>query len=98
MVQPDQGLPDDGFFDTLALGPGITTGGSLGCFALSFNRLGAGAPGRRRFEIVDPDTFEVLISGTTSPVPAPPTVWLLGTGLLLVVTRRWRARVKHLLR
>src|SRR5690606_36000186 len=83
VVQPDAGLPDDGFFDALALGAGIVSGAGLGGFAVSFDYLGAGTPGPQAFDIVDPGTFATLASGTTTAtaVPAPPAGWLLATAL-----------------
>jgi hypothetical protein len=44
-IDPDPGIPDDGFYDALALVAGITPGGSLGGFSVSFDFLGAGTPG-----------------------------------------------------
>ena len=60
-----------------------------GGFAVQFTWLGAGTPGAQPFEIVDPDTFQTLESGSTTVVPLPATGWLLGwaTGLIA-----WRAR------
>ena len=90
MVEPDNFLSNDGFYDALALSGGITPGSSLGSYSVRFNYLGAGAPGSQRFEIVDPFTFDVLDSGQTNLVPVPAAVWLFGSGLigLIVVARR----------
>ena len=77
VVQPDPGLPDNGFFDSLALGAGIAPGAGLSGFAVSFDYLGGGAPGAQPFDIVNPVTFAILESGTTSGVPEPGTLVLL---------------------
>jgi len=92
VVQPDAGIPDNGFFDSLALAAGIAPGASLGGFAVTFDYLGAGVPGAQAFDVVDPDTFAILSSGTTTPVPAPASAWLLATALALVLQRRWPRR------
>jgi hypothetical protein len=92
VVQPDTILQDDGFFDALALVFGIPPGGRLGGFTIVADFLGAGSPGRQRFEILDPLTFDVLDSGFTvpavRPIPEPTTVWLVGLGLAAALVRR----------
>lgn len=92
VVQPDAGLPDDGLFDSLALSTAIAPGGSLGGFAVTFDYLGTGIPGSQAFDIVNPENFAVLSSGTTAAVPGPATGWLLVTALA-TVARRCRPRV-----
>jgi len=91
VIQPDPGLPDDGFYDALALVAGIAPGDSLGGFSVSFDYLGRGTPGAQLFEVIDPATFDLLDDGTTvraaagpgpSPaIPEPATGLLLGMGL-----------------
>jgi len=91
VIQPDPGLPDDGFYDALALVAGIAPGDSLGGFSVSFDYLGSGTPGAQLFEVIDPATFDLLDDGTTvraaagpgpSPaIPEPATGLLLGMGL-----------------
>lgn len=89
-VQPDAGLPDDGFFDALALGAGIGPGEFLGGFSVSFAFLGQGSPGAQRFDILNPITLAVLESGTTT-VPAPSAGILLATAAMALSMRlRWR--------
>ncbi len=87
VIQPDTVLPDDGFYDALALVAGIAPGNSSGGFGVRFDYLGAGTPGAQVFDVVDPFTFEVLDSGLTqaSVVPAPAAIWLFGSGLLGLV-------------
>jgi hypothetical protein len=99
-VQPDPLLPDDGFFDVLALGSGVAPGQSLGGFSVLFDWLGTGVPGAQLFEVIDPETFLATDSGSTRPrvvtppvtsVPEPGTLGLLGCGLLaLAFARRHR--------
>lgn len=94
LIQPDGAIPDDGFFDVLATGPGIGAGASLAGFSVQFDFAGAGAPGAQLFEIVDPGTFAVIDSGMTTAllppgaVPEPSTLALAGLGLLAFAMRR----------
>ena len=72
VVQPDLGIPDDGFYDGLSIGlGGIAPGGSASGFSVTFNYLGGGAPGAQPFEVVDPVTFAPLFSGSTVAASAP---------------------------
>lgn len=90
-IQPDPSLPDDGFYDALALGAGIAPGDSLGGFSVQFDFLGQGTPGAQPFEIVDPFTFDILDAGTTqlmASVPEPQTLWLMALGLVVLVALR----------
>ena len=82
VIQPDPGLPDDGFYDALALVVGIAPGDSLGGFGVQFDFLGSGIPGVQTFDIVDTSTFATLDSGLTQVVPIPAALWLFGSGLL----------------
>lgn len=93
VIQPDVGIPANGFFDALALVFGITTGISQGGFAVSFDYLGAGNPGAQRFEIVDPYTFSTLQTGftfaatpPTSTVPEPNALALMLLALALLLS------------
>jgi hypothetical protein len=81
-IQPDPGLPDDGFYDALALGPGIAPSDSLGGFSVQFDFLGAGTPGSQFFEVIDPSTFNTLDSGFTQVIPLPAAIWLFASGLI----------------
>lgn len=74
VIQPDSGIPSNGFFDALALIDGISPATSLGGFAVLFDFLGTGSPGAQRFDIVDPTTFVTLQTGFTSAASVvPPT-------------------------
>lgn len=104
-IQPDPGLPDDGFADWLDLDFfGIAEGDVLGGFSVMFDFLGTGTPGSQFFDIVDPDTFDVLFSGVTElgdvvvPVSAPASASLFALGLLLIAfsIRRRRASIQLL--
>jgi hypothetical protein len=87
VVQPDPGLPvpDDGFYDALALSVGIAPGGSLSGFEVQFDYLGTNSPGAQFFEVIDPDTFATLDSGFTQVVPLPAAIWLFMSGLIGLV-------------
>jgi hypothetical protein len=98
VIQPDPGLPDDGYYDALADSSGtvIPLGGATGGFVVSFDWLGSGLPGAQEFEIVHPETFETLFSGTTTPVVTaiaePTTLWLLAVGVVALVVHRRQQR------
>jgi len=86
-IEPDLGIPDDGFADWLALGTPIDGGATLSGFVVAFTFLGSGMPGDFLFDIVDPNTFDVLDTGvatlaTASEIPIPGAVWLFAAGLL----------------
>ncbi len=86
-IQPSTTLPDDGFYDALALSGGIAAGGSLGGFTVRFDYLLGGTPGSQAFDIIDPITFATLDSGQTvlAAVPVPAAIWLFGSGLLALL-------------
>ena len=84
VIQPDSGLPADGFFDALVLdqADALDNGESQSGFSMTFDFLGTGAPGALPFDFLDAN-FTVIASGrTTLPgggggtVPEPAT-WLL---------------------
>lgn len=83
-IQPDAGIPADGYADYLALGQGVTPGGSVSGFAVSFSFLGSGRPGAQSFDIVDPITFATLASGVTIPAPGFPPSEAPEPGALLL--------------
>lgn len=89
VVQPDAGLPDDGFLDGLAL----TDNPSLVLpFTLTFVWLGSGQPASQRFELYDLEGgFSVIESGTTIVVPETQGLQLAASlGLLAWLCSRRR--------
>lgn len=85
IIQPDASIPDDGFYDVLALVTGIASGDSLGGFRVSFDWLGGNNPTSQFFEIIEPSTFGVLEAGqttiSTTAIPEPLSIILLASGL-----------------
>jgi hypothetical protein len=67
VVQPDAGLPADGFFDTLSLNGGLLPGKSQSGFSVQTTYTGQGTPGSQLFNIVDSVTFAILDFGDTTP-------------------------------
>lgn len=76
-IQPDPGLPDDGFYDAMAL---VSFPTELTGFAIDFIWLGAGTPGSQPFVVYD-DSFATIVSGQTVLVPEPSTLVLLAAGI-----------------
>lgn len=89
VIQPEPLFSDDGFYDALvwneanAIDPGETVEG----FSVSFDWLGIGDPGPQSFEIIDPDTFETVHTGTTIPEPATLVLFMIG-GIVALRRRR----------
>ena len=91
LIDPDSGIPDDGFADWLALGTSLGVGETLGGFGLTFDLIVGSLPDMLAFTIIDPNTFDILdegfatlINGGVSDVPLPAAMWvfLVGLGLL----------------
>jgi len=78
VLQPEPVLLDDGAYDAKALDAGISIGQTLAGFAVSFDWAGISEPGPQPYDIIDPQTFQTIVSGTTIPEPA--TLLLLGLG------------------
>lgn len=97
LIQPDILLPDDGYYDALALIHGISPNSSLSGFSVQFNYLLSDIPGSQYFEIRDSITFGLLESGNTerlaeANIPEPNSLLILiqGIGLLIMSTRKKR--------
>ena len=88
---PVDGVGVDGGYDALAelfpIGPAMTARG----YSVSFDWFGRGRPGWQYYEIVDPDTFEIIDSGWTVPEAG----MLLLFGLAAVLGRK-RCRLSKL--
>lgn len=99
VVQPDQALGADGFFDALLIDPSgaITPGLETGGFSVQFDWGGTGGPGLFEFTVNDPVTFDVVEAGravaapgTPSPVPEPAALGLILVALAAVGVVRHR--------
>lgn len=97
-IEPDLGIPDDGFHDWLALADPLAGGATLGGFTALFTYLGSGAPGGFLFDIVDPVTFAVRESGIAqligdgTEIPAPSALLLFLTGFAATALSRKKVR------
>lgn len=96
-IEPDAGIPDDGFADWLALGDPIGVGETLSGFVALFTFIGSGEPGGFLFDIVDAVTFEALDSGVATlagdmpseiPLPGAFVLFVAGLAGLVGVQRR----------
>ena len=91
VVQPDSSLPDDGYFDILALSSGIAPGTSLSGFLIDFDYLYSGTPGSQYFEVRDSTSFDLLETGNTvlvsGNVPEPNTMFLAIIGIVPLLSR-----------
>jgi hypothetical protein len=82
---PEPVLGDDGGYDALAKNLNIGVGQHVYGFSVSFDWRGAGTPGAQLYEVVNPVTYQTIVSGYT--VPEPLTALLLGMGALIVQGR-----------
>jgi len=78
VLQPDEALPDDGIYDAFSLSNGASLADP---FMVSFIWTGDGSPGSQAYNIYD-ETFNVVASGITSPVPEPSALFLMLSGLM----------------
>lgn len=93
VVQPDTGLPADGFVDLLNVGGLLQDMVGPVNFSVNFQFLGMGAPGSQPFELYRTAPFATVLSDQTqSPatVPEPGTAALVGLALGLVLRIRPR--------
>lgn len=87
LVQPDAGIPADGFYDVLSFDGFVNSGASISGFSVSFAYLSTGTPGAQPFELLDSSAFSVVYSGITQPlgslppVPEPSSLFLMMLGL-----------------
>ncbi|MDQ2734055.1 MAG: PEP-CTERM sorting domain-containing protein [Pseudomonadota bacterium] len=94
VIQPDLGIPADGYLDVIDLGGPVAPGAAVSGFSTTFTYLVAGSPGSQRFELYDSSSFALLETGLTvaagsvSPVPEPQTIVLMLGGLVFLGLRR----------
>ena len=99
VVQPDTGIPSDGFYDVLKLSGPVTDISSISGFSVSFRYLSTGSPGAQPFTLLDSSGFITIQTGRTEVpgavvvVPEPPTALLLLLGVSLIfATMTWLRR------
>ena len=80
VIQPDVGLPANGYFDGLLTQPAP---GLLPSFDVRFVWKGSGIPGPQTF-FVNAPTFAPLAQGATQLLPEPDAVALIASGVLLL--------------
>ncbi len=86
-------------YDVFALGGGIPDGATVSGFSVEFLWLGQGTPGDQSFQIYDPQSFDLLASGTTSSaVPEPSAFFVVGIALVSAAWIRRRSRITRLRR
>lgn len=78
ILQPDAGLTADGLLTITALDS--LDSGFSGKLGVSLVWSGSDLPGVQPYEWLD-DSFNVIGSGVTTPVPEPQSIWLLMTSL-----------------
>jgi hypothetical protein len=86
--QPNHILNNNGGFDALTILQPILPNSNVNGFAVSFEWLGTGKPGRQYYEIINPNTYEVISNGYTIPEPCSIALMALGSGILLGYRRR----------
>lgn len=95
LVQPDPGIPADGFYDVLKLSGLIAEGAKVSGFSVSFSYLVAGTPGSQPFDLLNSSSFTVMQSGGTVQMAAVPeaatcAMFLTGLAILSATLRRQR--------
>lgn len=99
LIQPDTGIPDDGFADWLALGTPLGVGETLGGFSLSVGLIATTLPEMLAFTIIDPFTFDILDEGFAtlamtmppSEIPLPAAMWMFLAGLGVLAHKQFRS-------
>ena len=66
LIQPDPGIPADGYLDVLRLGGPMPDDEIAAGFSVSFRYLGVATPGSQRFELIDSSAFVVKHEGSTT--------------------------------
>jgi hypothetical protein len=100
VVQPDTGIPADGFLDLLNL-DGLLTG-NVGPveFSVDVEYLGVGVPGSQRFELYQSTPFDVVAlgqAGAANDVPEPATgaLVVLALGGVMLTRARFADRANR---
>ena len=98
LIQPDTGIPSDGYFDVLSLTGPLADGVSISGFSVTFDYVLGETPGAQPFDLIDSGSFTVLSSGrsidpnaSTVPEPESLALMLLGLGCAYMTRRRLNA-------
>jgi hypothetical protein len=88
IVQPDAAAPLDGLLSYMTLSD--STAGPM-TFTVTFTNVGTGLPGAQPYEFFD-DSFNIVASGQTVPVPELPVSVMLAGGLPMLA---WLGRKRQ---
>ena len=90
-IEPDLNLPDDGFYDALAI---VENASLADPFSITFTWLGEGTPSIQPFVVYEPG-FNAIETGVAVPrtdaaIPEPTGAVLFLVGLAIAATRMRR--------
>ena len=91
VIQPDPGIPADGYLDVVSPTGFLREGAPVGSFVVSASYSGVGVPGPQHFELYDSSTFILQDAGTTAlsggglpSIPEPNSCELFAFGIAML--------------